>query len=56
MALKEIPRYSYGVTLTKTNGTWYVVTDFTHPYGADVVGYPSYRDAYAAWKIAVEEA
>lgn len=55
MALNHTPRYAQGVTLTEEEGTWYVVTDFTHPYGADVVGYPTYADAYQGWKLAVKE-
>lgn len=53
MALKESPRYSDGVALTEQDGTWYVVTDITHPHGADVVGYPTYRDAHQGWKMSV---
>lgn len=54
--LSNIPRYEQGVTLTEEGGTWYVVTDSFHPYGADVVGYPSYRDAYEGWKLTVADA
>lgn len=60
MALNEIPRFDSGVVLTEFNdnpedaGTWFVVTDWSHPYGADVVGYPSYGDAYQGWKMTVE--
>lgn len=53
--LSNIPRYEQGVALTEEGGTWYVVTDSFHPYGADVVGYPTYRDAYKGWKTTVNE-
>lgn len=56
MALHHIPRYQQGVALTEQDGTWYVVTDTLHPYGADVVGYPTYADAYQGWTLTVKDA
>jgi hypothetical protein len=56
MALSTIPRYSEGVALAELDGTWRVVTGPLHPWGIDAVGYPTYRAAYAGWKLAVEAA
>lgn len=53
MPLKQTPKYSDGVALTEIDGTWVVLTDFTHPDGEDAVGYPTYGDAHKAWKLSV---
>jgi hypothetical protein len=57
---KQATRYdmSANVCLTydDTMEEWAVITGVLHPYGLDVVRYPSYSSALNAYRLTVEEA